>query len=178
MIGLIISEVYNSVFYITEENNQFELYKHPSDDEFSYTQWKNNISEILGLSYISPEDLEHETYGPSFIKTYRKLSIEKSQTDGYSIFLLDYIHSPFLDFESYLKNLTGLNEDDIHYYYNNLNQNLSHIKFLQAPTPLKTLLKFFQEVLKRNLKTEEECDQIINMINLIQLSSIVIKFPW
>ena len=80
---------------------------------FQKNQLKDNMPEILGLSDFSHEDLQHEKQGPSIIQTYRNLSIEKSQTDGYYIFLMDYVHSPFPDFESYPRMFTGLNEDDI-----------------------------------------------------------------
>ena len=39
--------------------------------------------------------------------------MEKSSTDGYIILLLGYARSPFRDFESYLRNVVGLDEDDI-----------------------------------------------------------------
>ena len=35
MVGLLFLEVYTSIFEITEENNNFELYTRPLDDEFS-----------------------------------------------------------------------------------------------------------------------------------------------
>ena len=68
---------------------------------------------MLGLSSISIEDLEHEVYGTNFIKTYRKLSTEKSQTDGYSLLILNYVHSSFRDFESYLIISSPLDENVI-----------------------------------------------------------------
>ena len=68
---------------------------------------------MLGLSDISIEDLEQEINGPNFIKTYRKLSTEKSQTEGFVILVLNYIQSTFRDFESYLRNLSHLDENDI-----------------------------------------------------------------
>ena len=69
MIAVINLEVYNSIFNITEENNKFELYTHPLDEEFSYAQMKDDIAEVLGLSDISPEDSKHEIHGPNIIKT-------------------------------------------------------------------------------------------------------------
>ena len=47
------------------------------------------------------------------LKFIKNSSIEKSRTDGYYIFLRSYLQSPFRDFESYLRILTGKNEDDI-----------------------------------------------------------------
>ena len=54
--------------------------------------------------------------GPRFIQSYWKLRSEKSNTDGYIILLMRYARSarsPFRDFESYLRIVVGLNEDDI-----------------------------------------------------------------
>ena len=43
MIGLINLKIYNSIFYVTEEKNKFELYKFPED-------------KIGGISYIKVSD--------------------------------------------------------------------------------------------------------------------------
>ena len=73
---------------------------------------KDKIAEVPGLSDISPEYLQHEVGAPNISKTYRKLSMDKSQTDGYYNLLTDYAHSPIRDYESYLRILTAVNEDD------------------------------------------------------------------
>ena len=113
MIGLISLEVYNSIFNITEKINKFELYTEHLDSELSFTELKDKVAEAPGLTDISIKDLEHEIYGPNNIKSYGKLSTEKSQTDGYYILLLNYIQSSFRDFESYLRTLSPLDENDI-----------------------------------------------------------------
>ena len=100
MIGIISLEVYNAFFNITEENNKFEIYTGYLEEEFSQTQLKEKVAEVLGLPNITSEELELETFGPKIIEIYRKLSMEKGQTDGYFLFLGDYIFSLFLDFES------------------------------------------------------------------------------
>ena len=41
------------------------------------------------------------------------MRLEKSSTDGYNILLMGYTRSPFRDFESYLRIVIGLEEDDI-----------------------------------------------------------------
>ena len=86
-IGLTNLEVYHSIFNITEENNKVELYTQPLESEILFTKLKDDVAEVLGLSDISIEDLEHKLYGPNIIKTYRKLSKEKSQTDGFPILI-------------------------------------------------------------------------------------------
>ena len=50
--------------------------------------------------------------GLSIIEAYRKLRLEKSSTDGYNNFILGYARSPFRDFESYLRIVVGLDEND------------------------------------------------------------------
>ena len=75
---------------------------------------KDELEEIHDISDITPSDLQHETIGPRNIHAYKKLRSEKSSTDGYVIILLDlqYARSPYRDFESYHKNVVGLDEDD------------------------------------------------------------------
>ena len=67
MIGLTSLEVYNSIFNITEEINKFKLYSDPFDSEFSLTELKDKVAEVLGLSDISIKNLEHEICGPNII---------------------------------------------------------------------------------------------------------------
>ena len=112
MMGLISVEVYNSIHNLTEVNCYFEPYTDPSH-EYSFVNLKDKVAEILDVSHISNEDLQHELLGLDIIKTYRKLSMEKSQTDGYYLLLNDYAHSSFRDFESYLRIVVGLDEEDI-----------------------------------------------------------------
>ena len=89
MLSLTGLDVHNSILNITEENNKFGPSTDDSDDEFSFIELKDNITEVLSLSDISPEDLQNEIQEPNIIETYRKLSTEKSQTDGYYILLTD-----------------------------------------------------------------------------------------
>ena len=67
-VGLISLEVYNSVFNITNENNSFSIYTGHLYDELLYTL-KDKVAEALGLSDISPEDVEHKILGPEIIGT-------------------------------------------------------------------------------------------------------------
>ena len=112
MIGLTSLEVYNSIFDINTTNNKFELYT-DTFDIFSFEELKDELEEILDIPNITNDLLEHETIGPGITKAYWKLRSEKSSTDGYIIFLMGYARSPFRDFESYLRIVVGLDEDDI-----------------------------------------------------------------
>ena len=74
---------------------------------------KDKAAEALGLPNITYKELEDEIHGPKIIKSYRKFSIEMNQTYGFYIPLEKDLRSPFRDFESYLRFLTVINEDDI-----------------------------------------------------------------
>ena len=112
MLGLVNLEVYNSIFNITEENNKFEIYRDTSN-EFGFLQLKDEIEELLDISHITDDHLNDEILGPSIIDEFIKLSNEKKNSDGYMILLFGYRASSFRDFESYLRFVIGLDEEDI-----------------------------------------------------------------
>ena len=112
MIGLIDLEVYNSIFNITEENNKFEIYRDMSH-KFGFLELKDKLEEILNIPHITTEHLDDNILGPRIIDEYIKLSIEEKNRDGYLVLLLGYSASPFRDFESYLRLVVGLDEEDI-----------------------------------------------------------------
>ena len=112
MLGLIDLEVYNSIFNITKENNKFEFYT-DTFDEFSFEKLKDEVEEILIIPNITDDHLEDETLAPRIAETYWKLRSDKSKHDGYTILLTGYANSSFRDFESYLRIIIGLEEDDI-----------------------------------------------------------------
>ena len=112
MLGLIVLEVYNSIFNITKENNKFELYT-DAFDEFSFEELKDEVGEILNIPEITDDYLEDRTLGPRIAETYRKLRLDKASHDGYIILLMGYARSPFRDFESYLRIFVGLEEENI-----------------------------------------------------------------
>ena len=111
MLGLIDLEVYNSFYKITKENNKFELYT-DSFDEFSFLELKDELEEILNIPNVTDSHLEDETIALLTIDTYQKLRSDKSSHDGYIILLMGYARSPFTEFESYLRIVVGLEEDD------------------------------------------------------------------
>ena len=112
MLGLIDLEVYNSLFNITKENNKFELFT-DTFDEFSFAEIKDEVEENLNIPNITDAHLEDDTLGPQIAKTYWELRSDKSSHDGYTILLTDYGRSPFRDFESFLRIVVGLEENDI-----------------------------------------------------------------
>ena len=112
MLGLTDLEVYNSIFNITEENNKFEIYRDMSD-KFGFLELKDELEEILDISHITDDHLNDEILGPRIIDEFIKLSTEKKNTDGYMMILLAYAKSPFRDFETYLRIVVRLDEEDI-----------------------------------------------------------------
>ena len=112
MLGLVDLEVYNSIFNITETNNKFELYRDTSE-KFGFLELKDELEEILNIPHITNKHLNDEIIGSRIIDEFIKLSNEKKNTDGYMILLLGYSNSPFRDFESYLRIVVGLDEEDI-----------------------------------------------------------------
>ena len=113
MLGLTSLEVYISIFNITEENIKVELYTDPLEFEFSYTELEDKVAEVRGLSDISFEHLSHEILGPDVFESYRKLSIEKSETGGYYNLLKKYLQTQIREIEIYLRILIGLYKDHI-----------------------------------------------------------------
>ena len=122
MIGLTVLEVYNSIFNITEENNKFQIYRN-SSNKFGFLELKDELEEILNISHITDRHLDDEVLGPRIIDEFVKLSNEKKSRDGYMLLLLDYGRSLFRDFESYLRIVAGLDEDDIQLILKEYNSN-------------------------------------------------------
>ena len=120
MLGLVDLEVYNSIFNITEENNKFELYRDTSA-KFGFLELKDELEDIPNISHITNEHLDDEIIGPRIIDEFIKLSNEKKNSDGYMILLLGYSASSFRDFESYLRLVIGLDEEDIQLILNEYN---------------------------------------------------------
>ena len=67
----------------------------------------------LNNSDIAPYHLQHEKMGPRIIQAYRRVRSEKTSPDGYNILLLGYTRSPFRVFESYLRTVVDIDEDNI-----------------------------------------------------------------
>ena len=123
-------------------------------DEYPFEGLKDELEEILRISDFTPYHLQQETMGPRINETYRKLRLEKSSTNGEIIFLMGYARSPYRDFESYLRIVVGLDEDDIQLIWNKIIQILSPKNYPQAFTQLKIKQRLFTrwEILKQPQK--------------------------
>ena len=73
MIGLTDLEVYNSIFNITEQNNNFELYKFPAEKSggVTYEKVRAEIEKDLDIEDITAEDLQDDLKGPINIEEYK-----------------------------------------------------------------------------------------------------------
>ena len=112
MIGLLCLEVYNCFFNITEEKNNFQFCT-DTFDEFPFVELLDELEEIPNISNYTPEHLQDKIIGPLLVSAHKKREAEKKWTDVYYILLLGYNQSPFRVFESYLRIVVVLNEDDI-----------------------------------------------------------------
>ena len=106
-----LSRSIESFFNITEENNKFEVYRGGSG-KFGFLELKNEFEEIPNIPHISQEHLQDEIIGPRIFDECLKVSHEKKSSDVYMILLLGYTRLPFRDFESYLRIVVGLDEED------------------------------------------------------------------
>ena len=83
MIGLTNIEVYNSIFNITEENNEFELYNFPDSESggTSYERVRVDIEKELKFSDITATDLQDEIKGPIITDEYREQALKRMKND-------------------------------------------------------------------------------------------------
>ena len=76
MISLMSLDVCNSLFDINTTTSKFEFYK-DTFAEFSYTELKCELEEILDISKITCEFLQSDVIGPRIISTHAKLETKK-----------------------------------------------------------------------------------------------------
>ena len=115
MIGLTDVEVYNSIFNITGESNNFELYKLPDGKSgaVSYEKIRDEIERDLDISDITVADLQDDIIAPINIEEYREQVTKRMKDVGYMNIVAGYVSSVFQDFESYLRTEVDLVGDDI-----------------------------------------------------------------
>ena len=115
MLGLVDSEVYNSIFNITEEYNKFKLYNIPDEKAggVSFEKVRDEIEKDLDISDITATDLQDDIIAPIIIEEYREQVTKRMKDVGYMNFVAGYVSSVFQDFESYLRTEVDLVEDDI-----------------------------------------------------------------
>ena len=150
MIGLINLEVYNSIFNVTDENNNFELYT-DNFDGLLFVESKDEHEEIIVFSNIKSENLQDKKLGPCIYTVYKKLETEKRRTDGYYMLLLGYGRSPFRVFESYHRIVVDLDEDND--LEQRLEKKLNDMKsFNNSINNIKELITYFKDKNKKSKK--------------------------
>ena len=114
-IGLTDLEVYNSIFNITEENDNFELYKFPDEKAggVSYEKVRDEIEKDLDISDLTATDLQDDIIGSFIFEDYRDQVTKRMKDGQYMNILSIYTKSVFQDFEKFLRTQIDLVEDDI-----------------------------------------------------------------
>ena len=74
MTGLTDLEVYNSIFNITQEYNDFKLYKFPDEKAggITYEKVRDEIEKDLDISDITAADLQDDLIAPFIIEEYKE----------------------------------------------------------------------------------------------------------
>ena len=166
MFGLVDLEVYNSIFNITEENNKFEIYRDDSN-KFGFLELKDELEEILNISHITNEHLDDEVLGPRIINEYIKLATEKKNNDGYMILLLGYSRSLFRDFESCLRIVIGLDEEDIQLILKQYNSHFVTYELTPGIYTIQDILDTIHTFSDHSEIIEIEYDDIIKKTKII-----------
>ena len=160
MIELTSSWVYISIFDLTEENDNFKLYKFPNEKAggISHTKVRDEIEKDIRISDITARDLEDDIIAPIIIEEYRDQVTKRMKDDGYMKILGSHIMSLFQDFESYLRTEVDLVEDDIRLVLDELNS--SFITY-DLTTGIYTF-EDLSEALFYNLQPEYPGPSIVN----------------
>ena len=145
MVGITSLEVYKTILDITEENNKFKPYNFldRKNDGVSYEKVRDDIEINLGVSHITPTDLQGEILAPIIIEDYREQVTKRMEDDAYMKFLASYIRSMFQDFESYLRTEADLVGDDIRLILIISVQIQSLMNYNQVVTLLRIFPKLF-----------------------------------
>ena len=169
MLGLVNLEVYNSIFNINEKNNKFEIYR-TKDNKFGFLELKDELEEVFIIPHITIEYLDDEILGPRIIDEFIKLSNEKKNRDCYMILLFGYCASSFRDFESYLRLVIGLDEEDIQLILKEYN---SHFVTYQLTPGIYTM-----QDISDAIKTFSGHEMTIELVydDITRRATIVLKF--
>ena len=148
--------------YITEENNNFELYKFPDEKAggISYTKVRDEIEKDLDILNITTTDLQDDIRGPIIIEEYKEQVTKRMKDEQYMNIVSFYTRYVCQDFESFLRTQIDLVEDDIELVLDEYNS--SFITY-EIPPGFYTF-KVFSEVLLNFLQSENKGE--INYIGI------------
>ena len=115
MIGLTDLDVYNSIFNITEEKNNFKRYKFPNEKSggITYEKVRGEIKRDLDISDTTAADLQDDLIAPIIFEEYKEQLTKRMKNEQYMNIIAGYVSSVFQDFESYLRTEVDLVENEI-----------------------------------------------------------------
>ena len=137
---------------------------------FGFLELKDELEEILNISHNTIEHLDDEIIGTRIIDEFIKLSNEKKNSEGYMILLFGYSASSFRDFESYLRLVIGLDEEDIQLILKEYN---SHFISYELTPGIYTVQDIFEAI--QTFSGHEETIQI-EYDDISMRTTIVLKF--
>ena len=115
MLVLVDLEVDNSIFIVTEENNNFELCIFPDEKSAgaSYIKVRDEIEKDLDVSDITAAPIQQIIIGSIVIEEYRKQAIKRMKDDNYMRILAIFVSSVFQDFERIVRTEIDFVEENI-----------------------------------------------------------------
>ena len=112
--------------------------------EFSFSDIGKKLADIPKFSGITNKELPEESGGLLIIKAIEEPASKKTQTARYKVLLMCFARCLFCEFESFLGDVVGLDENDIQLIFQNFMFHfLSVTNYLQAVTQLKTFKRPF-----------------------------------
>ena len=94
------------------------------------------------------------------------------------MFFIENTQSPYREIENYLRNSVGLDEDDVQLILKRYEKKFNTYEFSPRIYSNQVSSEDLSRRFWMHLKSEDELDQMLNMINPIQLSSKGITKPW
>ena len=170
MIGLTSLEIYNSIFNITEQNNNFEFYNFPDSKNggVSYDKVRDEIETDFDISEITATNLQDEKIGPIIIEEYREQVSKRMKNDEYLRILAIYNSSIFQDFESFHRTEVDLVQDDIRLVLDEYNSKFITSELERGIYTFKDISEAFLRIL------QPEHEGFLNAID-IELDDITMK---
>ena len=144
MIGLTDLEVYNSLFNITEENNNFQLFKFLDEKAggVSYEKVRDEIERDLDIADITAVDIQDDIIGQIIIEEYKKQVSKRMEDGAYTNFLACYQSFIFQAFEAYLRTENEIVEDDVRLVLDKYNSSFVNYKITPGKYSFKDLSSF------------------------------------
>ena len=176
MIGLTDSEVYNSIFNITEENNKLQIYKFPVEKNggITYTKVRDEVERDLDISVITDADLQDDIIAPIIIEEYKKQVTKRMKDGQYMKILAEYSSSLFQDFESFLRTQIDLVEDDIKLFIEEYHSSLITYELDPGIYSYKDLSKALFNILQQEYPSSNS-EILIRLDDITRRTKLVVR---